>query len=151
MPALTAEQRSAIPNFWTLLDLSTGHLKPQDYKILEGYSGPSDSGRDEGQSLHVTPLSHGWLISTAGAMACPQISEMADESARIERVSRIAAMRDEGVSDEFVAIYEFACENGVADIRFDADASYLPGFPAFDSETGARVEEEEEPLPAPGM
>lgn len=155
MPALTPEQRSVIPNFWTLLDLSTGHLKPQDFKLLAEYRGPNSSGRDwdEGQSLYVTPLAHGWLISTSGATACPQIGELADESARVDREDRVAAMREEGFSDEFVAIYVFACENGVADIRFDADASYLPGFPAFDPVTGDRVEEEEEeqPLPLPGL
>lgn len=152
MPALTAEQRSAIPNFWTLLDLSTGHLKPQDFKLLGGYRGPNSDGRDwdEGQNLYVTPLTHGWLISTSGATACPEIGEAADEGARVAREERVAAMREEGFSDEFVAIYVFACENGVADIRFDADANYLPGFPAFDSVTGARIEEEDS-VPTPGM
>lgn len=133
-----ADERSSSLNFWTILELSTGHLRKSDCELLEGYRGPdvdSDWDRDPGQSLFVTPCVGGWIISTTGCLALAPGTVLSPE----EKVRRdkhrhmvIENMKAEGFSAEFVALFTYACENRVTDIRFDRDAAELLDFPIFD-------------------
>ncbi|RDJ22015.1 hypothetical protein DWF00_27230 [Bosea caraganae] len=153
-----SDERFRKANFWTMLDLSTGHLRKGDFELLETYRGVDEDGErdgDFGQSLYVTLCPCGWIISTSGCLA-PAPDRDLSPSARIDieerRAEKISEMRAEGFSEEFVALFTHACENGVTDIRFHADASDLPGFPIFDLMTDEREEEYDvgvAPGPAP--
>ena len=151
-----ADVRSRAANFWIMLDLSTDHLRRGDHELLTDYRGPDSDGqrdRDPGQSLFVTPCVGGWIVSTSGCLApapdhrLPSAAKALLDEARNEIISHV---RSEGFSDEFVAIFRYAYEHGVTDIRFHADADYLPGFPRFDLGTDQR-ENEDEPDPAPAF
>jgi hypothetical protein len=121
------------------------------------YRGPDSDGerdRDLGQSLLVTPCVGGWIISTSGCLApAPDDKLLPADKALLDEARNeiISHMRSEGFSDEFVAVFRYACENGVTDIRFHADADYLPGFPRFDFMTDRREDDDEiEMNPTPG-
>lgn len=154
---LTAvEPQPRLANLWTMLDLSTGHLRRGDYELLELYRGPGEDherDRDPGQSLFVTPCVAGWIISTSGCLA-PD-GEMSPENAaslEADRAEAIAEMKDEGFSDEFVALFKFAYENGASDLRFHGDADPIPGFPLFDLISDKHEDDDIEAAPsAPGV
>ncbi len=100
-----------------------------------GLGADAERDRDPGQSLYVTPCVGGWIISTADFLKPVPDAEFLSEDKAIldkERRAVIADMRAEGFSDEFVALFTYACENRVAHIRFHRDVADLPGFPIFD-------------------
>lgn len=130
--------------FWTLLDLSTGHLRPGDIALLEQYRGADWEGerhRDPGQTLFLSPVVGGWLITTAWCLANgPEHMLSPEQRAElgINRQNVIKSIREEGFSEEFIALFRYAYEHGAAEIRFHRDAGCVPGFPRFDLEPGGR-------------
>lgn len=124
--------------FWTLLDLSTAHLRPGDIALFEQYRGPDWEGerdRDPGQTLFLSPVVGGWLITTADCMA-RRPDHMLTPAEKAELTERrrevITGIRSEGFSEEFIALFKYAYENMAPEIRFHRDADYISGFPRFD-------------------
>jgi hypothetical protein len=66
----------------------------------------------------VTPCVGGWVISTGGCIEPAPEAALSSEDKAIrdeEHSTVIGDMRAEGFSDEFVALFMYACENRVAD------------------------------------
>lgn len=129
------------PNSRSFLDISTGHLRPQDIRNLEEYTGVSKE--DEDKFLRVSPHVFGWIVST-GVMFHSNGAE-GDQMVQ-ER------LRESGFSDEFFDLIKHASENDAPMIRFDADADYEPGFPVFEYGTDTVIDDGMETgSPAPKM
>lgn len=107
-----------------VLDITTGHLKSTDDKLLHQHVG--DAG-----IFHCSALPGGWYVSTAGWN-----SPDADDG--IE--ARSAAARAAGFSEEFIALMVSAVERDVHAIQFDRDGTPEPGFVTFDWENEDAIE-----------
>lgn len=105
----------------TFLDLSTAHITSKDAALLTKHV---TEGRPEDSMMFVYACGdYGWTVSTAGMLDTP-----------FEREMRLAAMRDIGYSDHFVAMMTHAADLGVQMVRLDCDAELEPGLPTFDWE-----------------
>lgn len=121
----------ASSNFKKFLDVSTGHLRKQDIEALEKYTGNPESDRPLKLICH--PTEYGWIVS-AGVLAVGSDAQAAAENVR--------ALKEEGFSDEFIALLEHAHKNDAWMVQFDSDADYEPGFPVFDYGTDIDITEE---------
>ncbi len=104
----------------TMLDVTTGHLKKQDREALQRLA---DTQKSENWPVpHVYEQEYGWYIS-AGFMYYDDVAEGQER------------LREEGFSEEFIALMTYAQENDVAMVNFDADGEPEPGFKIFDENT----------------
>lgn len=111
----------------TLLDVTTGHLKKQDREALQRLA---DAQKTENwPSPHVYEQEYGWHIS-AGVMYGDDIAEGQER------------LREQGFSEDFIALMTYAQENDVAMVTFDADGEPEPGFKIFDEDTDEEVLED---------
>lgn len=124
-----------------LLDLSTGHLRTSDRKLLEGYTG---HGKEGDQTLIVRPYEYGWQVSTSGWNY-----KDADDGFEV----RAKAARDEGFSEEFINLMRKGVESDTVMLQFDRDAEPEPGFPIFDWESNDAMSmpDEDETTPSPSV
>lgn len=125
----------------TTLDVSTGHLRTSDRKLLEGYL--HNGEKFPGQTLIVRPYPYGWMVITSGW----DLTRDADDGFEV----RAQAARDEGFSEEFINLMRRAVEQKTVQLQFDRDGDPEPGFPIFDWENGDTMsmpEDDETPRPA---
>jgi hypothetical protein len=112
----------------TLLDVTTGHLKKQDREALQRIA---DSQKAENwPTPHVYEQEYGWYIS-AGVMYGDDIVQGQER------------LRNEGFSEEFIALMTYAQENDVAMVNFDSDGEPEPGFKIFDEYTDEEIREDD--------
>jgi hypothetical protein len=112
----------------TLLDVTTGHLKKQDREALQRIA---DSQKAENwPTPHVYEQEYGWYIS-AGVMYGDDIVQGQER------------LRNEGFSEEFIALMTYAQENDVAMVNFDSDGEPEPGFKIFDEYTDEENREDD--------
>jgi hypothetical protein len=112
----------------TLLDVTTGHLKKQDREALQRLA--DSQKRENWPRPHVYEQEYGWYIS-AGVMYDEDVAEGQ------------GCLREEGFSEEFIALMTYAQENDIAMINFDADGEPEPGFKIFDEDTDEEILDEE--------
>lgn len=112
----------------TLLDVTTGHLKKQDREALQRLA---DGQKTENwPTPHVYEQEFGWYIS-AGVMYGDDVAEGQDR------------LREQGFSEEFIALMTYAQENDVTMVNFDADGEPEPGFKIFDEDTDEEILEDD--------
>jgi len=128
------------PNLQSMLDISTGHLRKQDIEALERYTGNLEA--DGNLKLNASPQQYGWIVSTG---------VFYHGGSKDEDVHVIEQLKQEGFSDEFIALLKHARDNAAAIIRFDRDASCEPGFPVFEYGTDERVDVDEDHAAAPSL
>lgn len=113
----------------SMLDASTQHLKKQDREALQRLA---DSQKGENwPTPHVYEQEFGWYIS-AGVMYG---DDVADGQERL---------REEGFSEEFIALMTSAKERDISMVSFDTDAEPEPGFKLFDEETDEEIPSDDE-------
>ncbi|WP_315921351.1 hypothetical protein [Mesorhizobium sp. SP-1A] len=117
----------AVPTTKPHADLSTGHLRHNDYHLLQDVSDDLNPA-----PIHAYDHSYGWIVDVKSAG--PE-----------------ADLKAAGFSDEFLALVAAARESGADLLDFDQDADLDPGFPEFDAATGELVKPEEDTPSAPGM
>lgn len=110
--------------FQTFLDISTSHLTPEDAEIINNDRDLKSDGIVGTTGTSLTHYHAGVIVST--------MSLTADNPSEI-RDDKIAAMKADGFSDEFVALAVHAASEGGILLRFDQDAPVLDNFPTFDS------------------
>lgn len=130
----------------SIFEVSTENIRPSDLELLNNVVGPN--GAWTKGPVYVFGLADdGFVIRTDGGRK----SSMKDEASLAEfRVQKLAAMRGEGYSAEFVALIENAWENECVFLSIDRDNVWVPGFPAFDHETGEMVDDGKD-LSGPSM
>lgn len=117
----------SVPTTKPHADLSTGHLRHNDYHLLQDVSDDLNPA-----PIHAYDHGYGWIIDVKSAG--PE-----------------ADLKAAGFSDEFLALVAAARESGAELLDFDADADLDPGFPEFDAATDELVKPDEDAPSVPGM
>lgn len=104
----------------TMLDASTLHLRKQDRDALQRLAESQKS--ENWPTPHVYEQGYGWYIS-AGIMYGDNVADGQER------------LREEGFSEDFIALMTSAKERDIAMVSFDSDAEPEPGFKLFDFET----------------
>lgn len=115
------------PGIQTFLDVHTSHLTPSDVEILQDHKDMQDEGIASLIGTSVMHYADGCIVST--------MSLVGDNPAEVIE-HKIAAMKADGFSDEFIALAKYGAAEGGLLLRFDNDAPVLDAFPTFDPENG---------------
>lgn len=110
----------------TILDVTPAHLTREDVELFHRIH----------ENTHVLigvtvyTYGEGVMVVTEGlATGTPE-----------ERALKVQAIKDEGFSNELIAILTYCAENGGIMARFDSASSLeLDDFPIFDHETGLEI------------
>lgn len=115
------------PGIQTFLDVHTSHLTPSDVEILQDHKDMQDEGIASLVGTSVIHYHSGHIVST--------MSLVGDNPAEIVE-DKIAAMKADGFSDEFIALAQYGAAEGGLLLRFDNDAPVLEAFPTFEPGNG---------------
>lgn len=137
-------------SFPRIFDTSTGHLRPSDHSLLERLArGEQLPGSVPTPVICYEIGEYGFMVRTDGGKK----SAMSDQAGLVRwREEKVAAMKEAGFSDEFVALMRHAWENDAVFLSLDRDNEPEPGFPLFDAVTGEMYDDgsgEEPSAPAP--
>jgi hypothetical protein len=115
------------PGIQTFLDVNTAHLTPSDVALLQDHKEMLEDGVASLIGTSVMHYQDGCIVST--------MSLVSDNSADVIE-AKIAAMKADGFSDEFIALAQYGAAEGGLLLRFDNDAPVLEAFPTFEPENG---------------
>jgi hypothetical protein len=111
------------PGIQTFLDVNTSHLTPSDVELLQDHKDMQEDGVASLTGTSVMHYADGCIVST--------MSLVGDNPADVIE-SKIAAMKADGFSDEFIALAQYGAAEGGLLLRFDNDAPILEAFPTFE-------------------
>ena len=111
------------PGIQTFLDVSISHLTPSDVELLQDHKDLLEDGIASLAGTSVMHYDNGCIISTMSLVRDNPI-EVID--------AKIAAMKSDGFSDEFIALAQYGAAEGGLLLRFDSDAPVLEAFPTFE-------------------
>lgn len=109
-----------------ILDIATSHLTLADVELFERIA----TNEFKPSSATVYPYEDGVMV----------VTEVLAFGSNEEKADKITAMKEEGFSDELIALLKYCGENGGTMARFDnASSLELDDFPIFDHETGLEI------------
>lgn len=115
------------PGIQAFLDVNTSHLTPSDVELLQEHKDLQAEGISSLAGTMVMHYDDGCIIST--------MSLVGDNPAEVIE-GKVAAMKADGFSDEFIALAQYGAAEGGLLLRFDNDAPVLEAFPTFDPSNG---------------
>lgn len=115
------------PGIQTFLDVHTSHLTPSDVELLQEHKDLLEDGIASFTGTSVMHYADGCIVST--------MSLVGDNPAEVIE-AKVASMKADGFSDEFIALAQYGAAEGGLLLRFDNDAPVLDAFPTFEPENG---------------